>query len=47
METIIKHGTIPKVVCIPVTDVTEFIINFAAMAGMGEIDSEGLGPHIQ
>ena len=42
METIIKHGTIPKVVCIPVTDVTEFIINFAAMAGMGEIDSEGL-----
>lgn len=42
MESIIKHGSIPKAVCIPASDITEFIINFANMAGMGEVDSDGL-----
>jgi hypothetical protein len=42
METIIKHGSIPKAVCIPKFDITEFIANFSNMAGMGEIDSDGL-----
>ena len=42
METIIKHDTIPKAVCIPKFDIVEFITNFTNMAGMGEIDSDGL-----
>ena len=42
METIIKHGSIPKAVCIPKFDIVEFITNFTNMMGVGEIDSDGL-----
>lgn len=42
METIIKHGSIPKTVCIPMSDITEFILNFSDIAGMGTLDEVGL-----
>ena len=36
METIIKHGSIPKAVCIPKFDITEFIANISPIPAILE-----------
>ena len=42
MDTFIKHGSIPKVICLPVNTLTGVVINFSAISGIGELDSTGL-----